>query len=169
MEAYVRGIAENNHPIPSPPDPELRVATLDEIRQTALNRLFQANKSLVRREMRRRRWKEPKEGDLVLLRRFATDHYHGRKLEPRWEGPYRLADVALHGRFGRLLDLYSDKVVRIKASGLKARCHLDDFKVFMPRRSRGEDTGVDVVKFLDERRIRMQYGEINLSRGINFG
>ena len=86
--------------------------------------------------MRRRRGKEPKGGDLVLLRRFATDQDHGRKLEPRWEGPYWLADVAFYGRSGR--------------------CHLDDLKVFMLRRSRGEDTGVDVVKFLDERGIRMQ-------------
>ena len=37
LEAYVRGIAESSHPLP-PSDPELRVATLDEIRQTALNR-----------------------------------------------------------------------------------------------------------------------------------
>ena len=118
LEAYVRGIAESSHPLPAS-DPELRVATLDEICQTALNRLFQANKSLLRREMRRRRLKEPKEGDLVLLRRFATDLYHGRKLEPRWEGPYWLADVAFHGRSGRLLDLYSGKVVRVRASGVE--------------------------------------------------
>ena len=135
---------------------------MDEIRQTALNRLFQANKSLVQREMRRRRWKEPTEGDLVLLRRFATDQYHGRKLEPRWEGPYRLADVAFHGRSGRLLDEYSGKVVRVRASGLNERCHLDDLKVFMPRRSKGEDTGVEIVRFLDEKWIRTQYGEIDL-------
>ena len=133
-----------------PSDPELRVATLDEVRQTALNRLFQANKSLVRREMRRRRWKEPKEGDLVLLRRFATDQYHSRKLEPWW------------GRSGRLLDLYSGKVLRVRASGLTERCHLDDLKVFTPRRSGGEDTGVEIVRFLDEKGIRMQYGEIDL-------
>ena len=112
--------------------------------------------------MRRRRWKEPKEGDLVLLRRFATDQYHGRKLERRWEGPYRLADVAFHGRSGRLLDLYSGKVVRVRASGLRERCHLDDLKVFLPRRSKGEDTGVEIVGFLDEKGIRMQYGEIDL-------
>ena len=138
------------------------MAALDEVRRTALERLFRANKSLVRREVRKKRWGEPKEGDLVLLRRFATDQYHGRKLEPRWEGPYRLADVAFHGRSGRLLDLYTGKVVRIKASGLKERCHLDDLKVFVPRRSRGEDMGVDIVKFLDEKGIRRQYGEIDL-------
>lgn len=59
------------------------MAMLDKIRQTALDRMFKVNKSIVRREARKRRWKEPKEGDLVLLRRFSTDQYHGRRLEPR--------------------------------------------------------------------------------------
>lgn len=88
---------------------------------------------------------EPKEGDLVLLRRFSTDQYHGRKLEPRWEGPYRFADVAFHGRSGRVLDLHSGRVVRMRASGLKERCHLDDLKVFTPRRSKGEDKGTEII------------------------
>ena len=88
---------------------------------------------------------EPKEGDLVLLRRFSTDQYHGRKLEPRWEGPYRLADVAFHGRSGRVLDLHSGRVVRVRASGLKERRHLDDLKVFTPRRSKGEDKGTEII------------------------
>ena len=105
------------------------------------------------------RSKEPKEGDLVLLRRFTTDQYHGRKVEPRWEDPDRLAGVAFHWRFGRLLDLYSGKVVRVRASGLKERWHLDGLKVFTPRRSRGEERGVDIVRFLDEKGIRTQYGD----------
>ena len=160
LESFVQAITNDNHPLV--PDLELRVATLDEIHQLALDRLFQVNKSFIRREVRKKRWKEPKEGDLVLLRRFATDQYHGRKLEPRWEGPYRLADVAFHGRIGRLLDLYSGKVVRVRASGLKERCHLDDLKVFTPRKSKGEDTGVEIVRFLDEKGIRAQYGQIDL-------
>ena len=48
LKAYVRGISESNHPLPSAPDSELRVAALDEIHRTALNRLFLANKSPVR-------------------------------------------------------------------------------------------------------------------------
>ena len=41
---------------------------------------------------------------------------------------------------------------------------MDDLKVFMPRRSRSEDIGVDIVKFLDEKGIRRQYDEIDLTR-----
>ena len=73
QESHIRGIANDNHPLPSAPDPELRIATLDEVRQTALARLFQANKSFVRREARKKRWKERREGGLVRLSRFATD------------------------------------------------------------------------------------------------
>ena len=32
-------------------------------------------------------------GDLVLLRRFAVDKDKGRKLEAKWEGPYRIARI----------------------------------------------------------------------------
>ena len=83
LEASVQKAIDGVHPLPSIPDPELRVAMLDKIRQTALDRMFKANKSIVRREARKIRWKEPKEGDLVLLRRFSTEQYHGRKLETR--------------------------------------------------------------------------------------
>lgn len=38
----------------------------------------------------------------------------------------------------------------MRASGLKERCHLDDLKDFVPRRSKGVDRGLDVIKFLDE-------------------
>ena len=124
--------------------------------------MFKANRIILRREARKRRWQQPKEGDLVLLRRFATDQHHGRKLEPRWEGPYRLSDVAYHGQSGRLEDLHTGKVVRVRASGLKERCHLGDLKVFMPRRSKGKDSGMNVWKFLDEKKIKAQYGPIAL-------
>ena len=105
---------------------------------------------------------EPKDGDLVLLRRFSAEKYHARKREPQWEGPYRLADVAYHGRSGRLIDIHTNKVVRVRASGLKKRCHLDDLKVFTPRRAKGKDNGMEVLKFMDERGIKAQYGSIAL-------
>ena len=82
LESYVQKVLEGAHPLPSISDPELRVATLDEVRQTALDCLFKSNRSIIRREARKKRWGEPKDGDLVLLRRFAADQYHGRKLEP---------------------------------------------------------------------------------------
>ena len=119
LEVYIQNVTSGSYPLPSESisDPELRVATPDEIRQTAPDRLFKANKSITRQDARKRRWEEPKEGDLVLLRRFGADQHHDRKLEPRWEGPYRLADVAFHGRSGRLEDLHSGKIVKVRASG----------------------------------------------------
>lgn len=57
---------------PGRSDTELRVATLDEAGQTVLDRLFEAKKGLVFRDARKRRWQEPKEGDLVLLQTSTT-------------------------------------------------------------------------------------------------
>ena len=90
------------------------------------------------------------------------DQYRGRKLEPRWEGPYRLSDVAHHGHSVRLVDLYSEKAVRVRASGLKERCHLDDLKDF-PRRSKGCDGDMDVIKVLDEKGIYLYWRMRELS------
>ena len=42
----------------------------------------------------------------------------------------------------------------MRASGLKERCHLDDLKVFTPRRLKGEDKAVGIIGFLDEKGIR---------------
>ena len=70
--------------------------------------------------------------------------------------------MAYHGQSGRLEDLHTGKVVRVRASGLKERCHLGGLKVFMPRRSKGKDSGMDVWKFLDEKKIKAQYGPIAL-------
>ena len=84
-------------------------------------------------------------------------------MEPQWEGPYRLSDVAHRGRSGRLVDLCSGKVVRVRDSGLKERCHLDDLKVFVPRRSKGEDQGLEVIRFMDEKgNIKARYGPVSL-------
>ena len=69
LEPLVPGIANDYHPLPTAPDPELsrrltdpelRVATLDEIRQVALDRIFKASKSLVRREARKDDGKSPR-------------------------------------------------------------------------------------------------------------
>ena len=129
---------------------------------TSLDQMLNANRSILRREARKRRWQEPKNGNLVLLRRFSAEKHHRQKLEPQWEGLYRLADVAYYGRSGRLLDIHTNKVVRVRASGLRERCHLDDLKVFTPRRAKGKDNGMEVLKFMDERGIKAQYGPIAL-------
>jgi len=47
----------------------------------------------------------PRNGDLVLLWRAPFDNRRDKKLEPRWEGLFRLNDIAYDGRSGRLFDL----------------------------------------------------------------
>jgi hypothetical protein len=44
-----------------------------------------------------------------------------------------LDDVHAEGRAGRLRDIHSGTLVKVKASGAKERVHLDDLKVFVPR------------------------------------
>lgn len=52
--------------------------------------------------------------------------------------------------------------MRIRTSRLRERCHLDDLRVFTPRRSNGVDKGVEILKFLGEKGIKAQYGSISL-------
>ena len=70
---------------------------------------------------------------MVLLRRFEIEKHHGMKLEPQWEGPYRLVQMAYHGRSGRLQDLQTGDIVRVKKGGLRERVHVNDLKLFCPR------------------------------------
>jgi hypothetical protein len=60
-----------------------------------------------------------------------------RRIQPQvqacWEGPYLLDDIHPDGRAGRLRDIQSGALVKVKASGAKERVHLDDVKVFVPR------------------------------------
>ena len=44
----------------------------------------------------------------------------------------------------------------MRACGFKEHCYLDDLKAFTPRRSKGEDAGVEIVKLLDEKRVVVQ-------------
>ena len=64
-------------------------------------------------------WTRPENRDLVILRRFAlaVDRSGNRKFEPRWEGPFRFTDVSHHRRTGRLRDLHTNELVRVRASG----------------------------------------------------
>lgn len=115
---------------------ETRLALLEEIQSHARDRLFESHAKLVESAGLKTRWTSPKEGDLVLLRRFELDAQRGRKLEARWEGPFILVDVAHHGLSGRLKDINTGKIVRVRQSGTKERCHIDDLRVFVPRESK---------------------------------
>jgi hypothetical protein len=121
----------------------LRFAAIDEMRNRAVGRLSSSHQSTVRREKLKTKWTAPQMGDLVLLRNMSLDGQHGHKLAARWEGPYLLDDIHPEGRAGRLRDIQSGELVKIKASGKKERVHLDDLKVFVPRADRAE---IDVVE-----------------------
>jgi hypothetical protein len=110
----------------------IRLASIDKARNRCLDRLEQGHNNIVTREKRKARWTAPQVGDLVLLRSMALDGQHGHKLKARWEGPYVLDDVHPNGRAGRLRDIHSGTLVKVKASGGKERMHLDNLKVFIP-------------------------------------
>ena len=65
-----------------------RLANLDEHRQWAIRIKIRTAAKARRKSALPRA--SPREEDLVLLRRLALATQHGRKLELRWEGPYRL-------------------------------------------------------------------------------
>jgi transposase InsO family protein len=111
----------------------IRLASIDEARARCLDRLERSHHAIVDRESRKARWTSPKVGDLVLMRNLALDGQHGHKLQARWEGPYILDDIHPNGRAGRLRDIHSGVLVKVKPSGAKERVHLDDVKVFVPR------------------------------------
>ena len=73
------------------------------------------------------------DGDLVLLKRFDVARSLGIKLESKWEGPYRLTELAYHGRSGRRWDLVTGELVRVRTGGLQERVHLNDLKLFLHR------------------------------------
>ena len=76
---------------------------------------------------------ELREGDLVLLRRFQVTKHHGLKLESQREGPYRLVEMSYHQRSGRLQDLETGDMVRVRQGGLRERVHVNDLKLFVRR------------------------------------
>ena len=110
-------------------DFNVRLAFLDESRDIALYRSLEHTAAMERAEGR---WQKLQQGDLVLLRRFEVDKHKGRKLEVKWEGPYLLGDVSWHGRTGRLIDIQSGEVVRVRKEGLRERCHLDEKQLLVP-------------------------------------
>jgi hypothetical protein len=84
----------------------------------------------------------------VLLRRAARDNRYDKKLEARWEGPFRLGNLAYHGRSGRLYDLITGQLVKTKQAGLKDHVHMDDLQIYVSRdRSQEQEiTNVERVK-----------------------
>lgn len=106
----------------SPELEEIRIATLDETRTRALEERC----AEIERKEEADNGKGPQEGDLVLLRRLELDNQKGRKLEPRWEGPYLLDKMNYHRRSGILKSLHGEREV--------GRYHVNDMKLFVGRK-----------------------------------
>jgi len=125
-----------------------RLMRLDHIRMEAATKIvnlaekWEANQKPTR-------YTAPREGDLVLLRRFLLDQRKGSKLEARWEGPYVLSDLAKHGKSGRLRDLNTVELVRVKTGALRERVHLNDLKIYLRLRAEKEEAGVELVDILE--------------------
>lgn len=119
---------------------DVRLAQIEEMREFTRERMLVHQDDQITTYVKNR-YEMPKEGDLVLLRRFVVDKERGRKLEPRWEGPYVMFKVAKPGVSGYLRDLKTQKV--------KGRYAFDALKVYVPRELR-EAQAVEVQVSLSE-------------------
>ena len=128
----------------------LRFSSIDEARGTAEVRTTQTADAIKQNSYGK--WEPLEEGDLVLLRRFDMEKHHGMKLEPQWEGPYRLVQMAWHGRSGRLPDIQTGDLVRVKKGGLKERIHVNHLKLFCPR-------DVDKVEVMESSLVELEEWE----------
>ena len=73
---------------------EARLASLDEIRRLAIDRVFEEQQNVA--EKTERSGHSAQEGDLVLLRRLWKSKQHSYKLSPPFEGPYIVTKVEQH-------------------------------------------------------------------------
>ena len=98
----------------------IHLARTDERRQQGQeNIVAAAERQIEREEQREHLGTRLTAGDLVLLRRFEVVKHHGMKLESQWEGPYRLVGIVFHNNSGRLQDLTTGEIVRVRKGGLK--------------------------------------------------
>jgi len=103
---------------------DLRIAQIAEMRELTWERVLQHQDEQIATQIRSHHAK-PQLGDLVLLRRFVVDKERGRKLEPRWEGPYQLTRIVKEGVSGVLSDLKTERE--------KGKYGFDTMKVYLPR------------------------------------
>lgn len=100
-----------------------RLARLDEVRERAIEITAQHQQAQHRKSDPR--WVSPKQGELVLLRRYRLDTQKGKKLEPRWIGPYILESLSPNGRSGWLKSLHTEANI--------GRHHLNNLKLYLAR------------------------------------
>ena len=90
------------------------------------------------RELERRQaGNRPGTGDLVLLRQFAVIKDKGKKLETRWEGPYKVTRVTKSG----VLVILEDLCTGMK----KGRYAIDDAKFYITRGQKQDSDGYQPV------------------------
>ncbi|KAI5810160.1 hypothetical protein DFH27DRAFT_630018 [Peziza echinospora] len=143
---------------------ETRLAKVDELREIALVRLLEEqDKRMI--EQKRCRFPKPGVGDLVLLRRFIIDKDRGRKLEPRWEGPYLVRRMCKGGISGELEELGSGR--------LKGRYSVDAMKLYVVREEAAEVMMIvreDVVEVMTVEGQGMESsGVMTMREGIALG
>jgi hypothetical protein len=104
--------AENDHLV--------RMACLDEMRDFAVARRLRLFEGYTD-------GKSPfKIGDMVLRRNYALDKKHGRKFEPRWQGPYVILRLSPSARSALLKPLFP-------SSRGDVRHHFDHLRLFHTR------------------------------------
>jgi len=143
-----------------------RLARLDEQRAKALEQ-FASNADF--RERTQGVWEQLENNNLVLLRRFEVDRHQGRKLDAQWEGPYILTDLPWHRRSGRLQDIQTGEIVRVRKGGLKERCHVNDMKRFV-RRDYGKLGRSDGLRgihgIVNNRKVKAQEEDVQGKRSL---
>jgi hypothetical protein len=144
---------------------EVHLAGRDEVLESTRQRYLTR---FVSQQAKAGRFPPPKKGDLVLLRRAALDNRYDKKLEARWEGPFRLGNLAHHGRSGRLYDLITGQLVKTKQAGLKDRVHLDDLRVYVSR-DRSQEEEITNVERVECERVEWKGAGAEDWRGIGKG
>ena len=79
-----------------------------------------------RRAKKTGRGRQPKPGDLVLLRDIQLAKHHGRKLDPRWTTPRIVVSISVSGVSCNVRQLHDPPTIT-------KRYHLDDLVVYVPR------------------------------------
>ena len=106
------------------------LAIIDELREQSLSKRFQLGENLAGATIKGgSSGREIKKGSLVKLRRLGQDNQHSHKLEPRWEGPYRVHKMASHGQSAWIEDLHSFRV--------KGRYHINLLSLFIEEKEVG--------------------------------
>jgi hypothetical protein len=101
-----------------------RLAKLEDMRDAAAR--LKLKQQMKMADGKTPKFKAPKVGDLVLLRRLSQDNQKSHKLEARWEGPYRIDKLQNNGRSARISDLKTDRDI--------GKYHLNDLKTFCERK-----------------------------------